>query len=127
MGGALFWSLGIGCNDAAAGVGESEKVGAADVPKFDCTVLNGQVVSAGHQGFEGGELGEEGVLAIESSEARVLKILVGDYGVFEIAREIVCNLSAPSVANDERAEAGDDDGDDGHAQEKKSIGSNSLS
>src|ERR1051325_3908602 len=100
---ALPRGLGIRGYDASAGVGKCKKVRAADIPEFDRAVLDGEIISAGHQRFESGQFGEEGIFALECCEALVLQILEGDYGVLEVARKIVSDLSAPALSNDQGA------------------------
>src|SRR6185503_5412364 len=122
----LLGSFGVGNDDASIGIREGKEVGTADLPEWDSAILYGEIISACHQSFQSGQFGEKGVLTLESSETLVLKILKSDDGVFEIAGEVVGNLGAPAISDNESAKTRHDQGDDGHAQEQQSIGPNTF-
>ena len=70
--------LRIGGDYSAGSVREREEVAAAELPELDGAILDGEVVAAGHQSLERGQIGKKRVLAIERTQALGLKTLEGD-------------------------------------------------
>src|SRR5215472_2151041 len=104
----------VGRDHSSGAICEREEVASAELPELDGAILDGEVITAGHQGLERGQIGEKRVFTVERAQPFCLKTLEGDDRTAEVLAEICGDLRTETMPKQYEKERCDDDCHCGH-------------
>ena len=93
------YTLGIRCHYPPARIRKSKQIVPAQLPEFCCPILNREVITAGHQGFESRKSSEQRILALQRPHPFGLQILKIDDRMTQILRQVVGHVGTQKITD----------------------------